>query len=147
MKTVIPAGYRLSISSWENDWDMWYTNVLEGLSKERVEMLIAVCKLFVSSRKGGHGNAYEPDYEDVIAAGNAVLHVMMVEHPQGATSEEAEWIAGIVDGDDLYDFVVEYVSDLFGSGGDFTFRAFDSAKVELIPEDILIEDVSKEFGV
>jgi len=147
MKTVIPAGYRLSISSWENGGDLWYTNVLEGLSKERVEMLIAVCKLFVSYRDGGYGNAYESRYDDVIAAGDAVLHVMLKEYPQGATCEEAEWIGGIVDDSDLYDFVVEYVSDLFGSDGEFTFRVFESAKVEWIPEDIHIEDVSKEFGV
>lgn len=147
MKTVIPAGYRLSISSWENDGDLWYTNVLEGLNKERVKMLIAVCKLFVHYNQGGYGNAYKPRYEDVIAAGNAVLHVMLKEYPQGATCEEAEWISGINDDDDLYDFVVEYVSDLFDGDGEFTFKAFDGAKVELIPEDIHIEDVSNEFGV
>ena len=42
-KPIIPAGYQLSVVSWENDGDHYNTEVMNGLSEEEVKFLVEIC--------------------------------------------------------------------------------------------------------
>lgn len=63
----IPIGYRLVITSWENDGDNYYDTVFEGLSKVDAEYLIALASLFksmyIGDRTGFGGSAYHYELE------------------------------------------------------------------------------------
>lgn len=63
---IVPTGYVIELQSWENDADYYSTQTFFGLSKEEVEYLKMIGKLFKSScnHSGSHGNA---DYTDALA--------------------------------------------------------------------------------
>lgn len=150
-QTIIPAGYRVTISSWENDADNYKDVIIEGLSKERVEFVIKLCKLFRSKNQvpGCFGNMYEASEPEMAPAIAAVLSLM---NEHRAALDEGE--LSILTDDDLkedeYELaytVQEMVSGFLSSSEGTTFRVFDGAKVELIPHEITLEDVSAQFGV
>lgn len=145
-QTIIPAGYRLSITSWENDGDHYQTKVLAGLTPGRVRFIIELCKLFRShhSVKSGYGNLYDPSQTVVSAAVVAVMQVMQ-KHRNVLTDDELDMLGT---SDDIDEVVQDYVTEFIGkSEEDFTFRVFEKAAVESIPAAICIDDVSAEFGV
>ena len=66
-QTVIPAGYRLTVKSWENDGDNSNTVVLEGLTESKTPYLVDICKLFDHSHDYGNRlcNMYEPENHEI----------------------------------------------------------------------------------
>ena len=148
-QTTIPAGYRVTITSWENDADNYKTTIHEGLTKPRVEYMIELCKLFVSQNrdKNAFGNMYDPSEHEVSKAVNAV-RALMRKHQAVLTEDELQILDGTAgDEDDIRYNVQEMVSEYLDTGEDYAFRVFDGAKVELIPHEIKMEDVSSQFGV
>jgi hypothetical protein len=157
-QTIIPAGYRLSITSWENDGDNHQTEVLQGLSKERVEYLLAVCKLFTSgSNNNGatFGNMYEGSAYQRAGACVAIAQVME-QHRDALTDGELEMLSEIVldeendeyDEDTIADFGLDdIVSELLSYSECYTYRVYDGAEVEYIPHEIRMDDVTGQFEV
>lgn len=150
-KTIIPAGYRVTILSWENDADNYKDTIHEGQSKERVEFIIALCKKFRSknSAKGCFGNMYEASTAEMAPAVKAVL-ALMEDYRAVLTEVELDILDSEElkeDEDELAYAVQELMTDFLDSGENTTFRVFDGAKVEMIPHEITLEDVSAQFGV
>lgn len=144
-QTIISAGYRVTISSWENDADNYKDTIHEGLTKERVEYILELCKLFKSgSNNGGKtfGNMSESAmsgrYERAQQAVRVVLekHRAVLNHCELANLEAEE--------DDTE--VCEIVNEFIGSSEFYMFRVYDTAKVELIPHQITMEDVTDDFN-
>lgn len=149
--TAIKKGYRVSIETWENDGDHYNTKVIEGLSKEAAQFLVDFSKFFYSqsSRKNGSinfGNMYEPSDEEFDE---------LVEHVGPLIIRNfdilKEFGYSYLDKNDRGECVLDIISDLLldtqGSSEDFWSRVTSSIKVEYIPVDVELDDVSKEFGV
>lgn len=152
-QTIIPAGYRLSVTSWENDADNYQTTVHEGLSKERVKYILELCKLFYSKNsplknKGVcFGNMYEPSDVQREDADDAIRAVME-KHRAVLNEDELEQLAVETDPEDEYsgpefNYIV---CEFLGYSEDYLYRVYDKATVEFIPQEIRI-DVSTEFDV
>jgi hypothetical protein len=139
-KTIIPAGYRLTVTSWENDADNYNTVVLEGLTLEQVTFNVELCKLFENSTDWENllCNLYEPDDEDVARVHAALIPLMKKFHPEEVARCE---------GDDemLGDIAMDYLGDLSLTYGEWFTRVCESWKVEYIPNEIILEDVTEKF--
>lgn len=140
-QTVIPAGYRLSIDSWENDGDYRQTEIIEGLSKERVQFLIELLSLFrsESNNDGCFGNMYDPD-EGEITLAVAAMRQVMDKHRDALEDDEVDYMTDV----DQY-FFSEMVSTYLGSSENYWSRVFDGVKVEYTPTEIILEDVTDQF--
>ena len=149
---VIPKGYQLHITSWENDGDFEETTIQSGIkSEEDVRFLLALVQAFtsVNGLKPGLGNeCIEDDF--LINLVESVLQ----EHPGITASLRASfaaWQEGptLLDGE-IADRYYEILCGLLGEpveanywdGGRFC-RVFDSFVVYFLPEDI--EDVTLRF--
>lgn len=143
--TKIPAGYRLTVVSWENDGDNYNTKVLEGLSRETCQMYVDLCKLLGVSN--GHrdrnlSNLYEPSEDQIEKLTDAFmpivakyLHtVIPLEDIEDATNKEY-----------VCDYIMSVLYDLGLSCGEWYTRVCESVTIELVPQDVLFEDVTKEF--
>jgi len=144
VQTRIPKGYRLTVTSWENDGDSYNTTITEGLTLPQVKLLVELALLHKSKNNwpAGFGNMYEPnDREQKTYV--AAMRTLFKRHPPEAMPDEN--IAEYLDTEDFGDCAHEFVHDLFGSS-EFYTRVYESHKVEWIPEDILIEDVTKTLN-
>jgi hypothetical protein len=156
--TILKAGYRLTIDSWENDLNSFYTFTQEGYTKEDIEFLIKFCQLF---RRGERfSNLYEPAASVIKDLGQTLATLIDKYQPQSyhALNEIYDGIEGLVTTalreqtyDDLLEFFSSDLSPHFFGSGDSNFpfftRVCDRVKVEYIPETIRIRDVSTEFGL
>jgi hypothetical protein len=147
-QTIIPAGYRVTIASWENDADNYKDKIHEGLSKERVEYILELCNLFKSgSNNGGktfgNMNEYSRNARDNLAKAEQAVMTVLEKHR--AVLDECE-LANLEGPEDEME-VCEIVNEFIGSSEDYIFRVYDGAKVEYIPHEIRMEDVTSQFEV
>lgn len=153
--TTIPAGYRVTVVSWENDADHYKTKVLEGLTEQEARFVADFASLFKSKNNHGNrgiGNMYEPSSKEMAEA-QAAVKAVVARHqplPEGVTEyfqcEDAGIDAfGDEEDDGFMDGFTEYAYELGLSGGDFYTRVMESIKVEHIPEQIHLSDVTAEF--
>lgn len=147
---IIPAGYRLTIHSYENDLDAASVEIVEGLSEDRTRFLLDMCRVCGA---GGHGNLYDASAEELRAACLA-LQAVMLQHMEVLTDEEKALALGELDLDDdelvwceVSEGLQEFMSNLLSSGDEYAFREFNGATVEFVPTEITLEDVSDRFGV
>ena len=144
-QTIIPAGYRVTITSWENDADNYKHTVHEGLSKERVEYILELCKMFKSgSNNGGKtfGNMNEYDPPSRLVKAEKAVRTVLEKHR--AVLNECELENLEAEEDEME--VCEIVSEFLGSSEFYTFRVYSTVKVEHIPFQITIEDVTGDFN-
>lgn len=137
MNTIIPAGYRISCTTWENDADNYQTNCVEGLTKEQAHLTMDLVLLLEV-----HGNMYEPS-ESEVAKLTADIKKVLIKHTGHADLEGVD----LEDDDDVLDFFHEYTSDLAGNSEHYYTRVLSSFRVNYIPQQIEMLDVTKEFGV
>jgi hypothetical protein len=130
--TTIKPGYRLSVTSWENDGDHYKTNVLEGLSKEKVQFYVDLLSLFVSEL---HGNAYEPSAQELQVAVQAMTTVADLHR---GTLEPEEYRQCTEDS-------CAFMHQFLGHSENYAFRVFDSMLVQFVPTEIILQDVTSEF--
>jgi NADH:ubiquinone oxidoreductase subunit B-like Fe-S oxidoreductase len=146
--TVIKKGYRVTVKTWENDADNYNSGAVEGLSRPEAAFLVEFVKLFSSKndhRNRGIGNMYEPRQSEIVAAEARIKEVV---EKHKATIEDSEMMKeyflaedGSVDEGGWH----EYAYEMTLTGGEFYTRVMESFKVEFIPQDIVLEDVTKEF--
>lgn len=144
--TIIPAGYRITVQSWENDADCYAKNIEEGLTAEQTKLYVDALKLLESApydNPKGHGNLYEPNEAQLMALAVSVKgvldrHGIVLEDLTGDMEEDA----------DVYNdyFVCELVGDLTSGGDNFYTRIVSSIKVEYVPQPIELLDVTAEFN-
>ena len=151
-QTIIPAGYRVSITSWENDADNYKTEFMEGLQKSSVEFLIDFAKLFYSRHNyhdlEGHGNMYDPSANELKSFREACVEVINNHINKDTESNLLQYFWDEDNGglyEDQHDGIMELAYELGLTGGDFFTRVFESAKVEYIPTEIVLQDVTEEF--
>lgn len=147
--TIIPRGYRLTVTSWENDADNYRTMFKESLSLEQVKFDLELCQLLRSEYGPAHygfGNLLDDDsIEEYQKAIIKVLNKHKNILPDDVDLDEE------IDEDDPYsstswfDYVQELNYEYFGSSEGYITRVFDSFKVEYVSEDIKLEDVTLEF--
>ncbi len=135
--TTIPAGYRLHIESYENDGDATKTEILEGVKREHIPFLVEVLKLLRSEatdEPGCYGNMYSPDEDDPrVEELDEALEGLIAKYPD----RPKNW--------DSTEQVFEELYDLGLTGGEYHTRAFESLKIEYVPQDVVLEDVTDEF--
>lgn len=135
--SVIKAGYRITVTSWENDLDHYQVVSLDGLSRESVAVLVSMCKLFMHCRDVSYDkrvyNLYEPEDEDVARVQTAITDVL---RSHGVLGTE-----GYMDETDAE----ELLMDLGLMGSEFFTRVCESFVVEHVPSEIILSDVTSEF--
>ena len=143
-KTIIPVGYRLSVVSWENDGDHYNTEVMEGLSEEEVKFLVEICKLHYSQYRDHNvrtfGNMYEPNDKEIEEYYEALDNIRK-KYPNVKDkydNEEHE----LEDGEHVRE---AFCYDLGFTKGEFFTRVCESFKVEYVPVEIILEDVTEKF--
>jgi len=147
-QNIIPAGYRLTVKSWENDGDNGKTTVMSGLSREKTQYYVDLCKLLrvYSGGKRDFGNMYDPSESKLTAFSNAVK--LIIDNHPDVTQEFDEYVEASpgINVVDLYpEYVLDDLYDLGLSGSDFYTRVCEEYTVECIPSDIIIENVTEQF--
>jgi hypothetical protein len=133
--TIIPAGYRITVISWENDADNYNTKVLEGLDKNTAQFYLELCNLMMQDNPSSAvwnkriSNLYEPNEEEI----NRVYEVTVPILRKYDKIENEEY---------ANDHAIEYLYELGLSGGEFFTRVCSDVKVEFIANDIYLEDVT-----
>lgn len=135
--SVIKKGYRITVVSWENDADNYSTVTRDGLAEEKTRKHVDMLKMLKGSYCNDHtvfGNLYEPRDSEV-AEFEAAIRPIMDKHG--------------VEYDNEYptDTFCDIVADYTGYSEGYMTRVVESILVEYVPEDIIIEDVTKNFGV
>lgn len=127
---TIPAGYRFTFDSWENDADNNKTKILEGVSLEDAQFLSELCKI-LQAQGTGLENEYEPD-DKTYKKAFKILKPLFKKYkkPQNDIYEMCDYIA---------ENILDYSAEEYG------LRVLDGVKVQYIPQDILIEDVTAKF--
>lgn len=139
---VIKAGYRLTVTSCENDADNYATKVIDGLTIERARVCVAYCKLFTNDRSVS--NMYEPDEDEIATIDERVVSVAcdagFIAHVFAAIGEDA------TDAEIRY-YVFDAIISEMGLcySGDFYTRRCVSWRVEYVEHDINIPDVTDTF--
>ena len=132
----IPAGYRLNITTWENDADHYMTQVIDGLTEKQVRFYIDLASHFKSTndpRNPGLGNA--PHDEGMLLG---VFNDVAKQHG---------YHEHLLSEDDIYDWLTEHllgypVEEGYRDEVNFC-RVFDNYTVYYIPEEL--EDVTRRF--
>lgn len=137
--TIIPAGYRLSVVSWENDGDAYQTRVFEGLTRERAEFLIEVAEL---TSRGKFGNLYEPSDTKLKKLGEAALALFKRFPGQSNFEPQGDEAADLEEARDCFG---DLHFTLCGSSEHFYTRVLESWKIEYVPHEIVLENVSNQF--
>lgn len=146
-QTIIPAGYRLTITSWENDADNYQTTVHEGLTKAKVEFILELCCKFTSgSNNGGttFGNMYEPDNGEMAKAAAAIREVML-KHEAVLDENDRDFLFNMAPEDAMWS-AREIMGEYLDTSENYAFRVYDGAKVEYVPHEIRMEDVTLQFN-
>lgn len=135
--SIIKKGYRIAVVSWENDADNYRTISQDGLGETEVASYVDMLKLLKGSYCNDRtvfGNLYEPcehEEEEFYAAIRPIMDKHGIQYDPEYPSDT---FCGIVD-------------KFTGYGEGYLTRVVESITVEYVPEDIIIEDVSKNFGV
>ena len=128
---IIKKGYRLTVKSWENDYDQVREDSTSGLSKQKVADLITILNFFKKGFwEGGLGNVNHHEFDEYIAR---------IEE-QVLPLEEAKRL-GCTDAD----HITEIACDYLGCSDTYVTRMLEHCTVEFVPEDIKLKDVTSEF--
>ena len=155
-QTKIPAGYRITVTTWEDDADNYNTEIVEGLNKTEVAFFVDACKQFYSRNRDANciGNMYDPSPKELKKFQDCMV-ALVARHPEMVNSEHFKDYFEEMDDEDkeVYEDEGEYVSSWmsellydFGlTSGEFFTRVCESFKVEYVPVEITLEDVTEEF--
>lgn len=152
--TIIPAGYRLIVDSWENDADNRRTLSKDGLTLDECKFHLELCQLLKSDgyyTGSTFGNLLDDD--DASEYYEAIRTVMRkYEH---VFPRPPEYLVDINMNENFppslygstywYDYASELIGDYFDYSEGYITRVFEDFKVEYIPEEIKILDVSEQF--
>lgn len=144
------AGYRLAVTTWQNDADDFQTKYETYATREELDRVIMLCKLFASrnDRVPGIGNHTNGEYYDVLHG----VQNFVEAYPDvlGISLEEIE---RLLDDDTLKDYAVFYTImshfpknlGLLGNDDYFITRVLDKLEVVYFAEDVYAE-VIEEFS-
>lgn len=137
--TIIPAGYRFTFTSWENDGDNYNTIIKQGVDEANAQLLGELA-YNISRGKTGLENIYEPS-DDEKEAGYAVLWSIFKKHEALFDKKKFEEFKK-----DGLNMVMYIDSNILGSSSEgYLMRGLGDYKIEYLPEKITIEDVTDKF--
>ena len=156
MKTlVIPAGYAVTVVSWENDGDYYATKTMNGLSKEHARIVLNFAQLFqncwrIGTKRGttSFDNLYEPSEGDLASLYTAADSIIGDDPFFKVVYGWDDYVR--VDEDNFWQIseaVYELMSSLGLSGqqeNQFS-RVAESITVHYYPEDVYADDVTSTF--
>jgi hypothetical protein len=135
--STIKAGYRITVTSWENDADNYNTHTIDGLDEPTTKYHVELLRLIKGSHcndKTVFGNLYEPRDSEVEAFEKAAIEVLA---KHGKLEDDYEPL----------DIAVDILYDYTGCSEGYLTRVAEYISVEYVPQEIVIEDVSNKFGV
>lgn len=132
--SIINAGYRMTVVSWEGDADNYNTIIQDGMSKEDVSFYVDLLKLIDRKNNGKNdfGNMYEPSDEEFDRFGKALVPIFK-KHGREYDEEDPHYTGG------------DFISDFTGYSDHYFTRVVDKITVEYVPIAIELKDVTKEF--
>ena len=133
--TTIPAGYRLTVKSWENDGDNNQTKIIEGIQHdEDVMFYVALCKMHDMDTP--YSNLYDPRDKEIQMHNSALLELIK-KFPNMTYYDKPLTTASDV----------RNIMDSIGIGATeyYLTRVCDCFKIEYIKEDIVFEDITERF--
>lgn len=144
--SIIKAGYRITVESWENDADNQRTMVIDGIQNKEYAALIYDVMSLLECRNYREddttfGNLYEPDEEEWEKYQNALKSLCEKHNASKFFAGNPEFVQGF----EPHEYLSELIFDLHGSSEYYATRVTESITVEYTPVDIVIEDVTKEF--
>lgn len=143
---IIPQGFQLIITSWENDGDNYNTETVSGLSLEEVSFLTKFISLFRSRNNRNNnnhiGNYYEPSEKELSHILN-VIKQFVEQNPSPA--KFIEYFNGLNDDEYALNGPIELASDLSLSRGEFFTRVIEDFQVLYYLEEIKILDLTADF--
>ena len=130
---IVPKGYTLYITSWENDADYYATNDYTVDNKDLAKEILDLCNLCVSgsNNKTTVGNGYANSRQDLIVK-FFKQHQLLSEYLEIDVNNK----------DSIMDAFYELTYDLFGSSEYYDCRAFSDATVIYSPVDVYAEKVT-----
>ena len=130
---IVPKGYTLSITSWENDADYYATNDYTVDNKELAKEILDFCNMCRSGSNNQTtvGNGHAQERKNIIIE-FFKTHPLISEHLDVDINKE----------DSILDAFYELTYELFGSSEYYDCRVFDSAIVTYSPDDVYVEKVS-----
>jgi hypothetical protein len=150
--TLIHAGYRLSVTTWENDADNYKIKIVEGLTKPQVSFLVDVCNHMESASNGGFannqfGNLYEPTDGELELYSRYMLALAKAHGYDCDPDQDYDDMYDLYDAADeaIYELSGYELSDLGLTGDDFFTRVCESYTVEYIPQAVELQDVTADF--
>lgn len=139
--STIKAGYRLSVTSWENDGDNNRTITKDGLQESEVKYIIKLLSLIKNS-DDSFGNMYDPDDSELDELSQGILDL-----GDDVVTKLTEEFSSKDPAELPYQYAEE-IGEYTGYCEENRFtRVVESIIVEYVPQEITIEDVSAQFGV
>ena len=133
----IKAGYKIEVTSWENDGDNYSTKSKEGLTKEQTQLYFDICDLM----SGKFGNMYEPDESEKDGL-YAAVSVILLKHIDVTSLLYPN--TDFTDLEGCNEIFSDIHYELFGSS-EFYTRVVQTLTVTYIPQDVELKDVTHEF--
>jgi len=133
----IKPGYRVTITTWENDADNYKLVIKDGLSFDEVKFIADLCTM----HEGELGNMFEPSDEER----DEYLSVLRTLATKNNASSFIEDLNQLADDFEFEDVMRDYLMELGFAGGDFYSRVVDSFTVHYIPTVIKLDNVTEQF--
>jgi len=147
---VQESGYRISVTSWENDADNYNFKSITVEDKEAASVVVALCKLMYpryDTPDQTFGNMYEPsdsDLEDFEQAVSSIPGIKNFLHKVFPSIEQD--IQHPEYGGDYMDCVMDVLSDLGLTGSEYYYtRVCEKVEVHYFDEPVYADDVTAEF--
>ena len=138
--TNIPAGYQLSISTWENDYDNYKTETLNGLTSEDVQFYICFLNYF---KRKGFGNE-TVDSETIGIEERIAITEAYNQYPPSSPELLERVQSSLADWKDNPNESHDWITDLIGFWNDGEYyRVIEKIDVHYVPQ--VIEDVTQQF--
>lgn len=135
--TTIPAGYRLTIVSWENDGDAYTTQTISGLGSEMVHFYVGLAQLC----EDDWGNMYQPSEKERVEFKAAC--VKMVREKLEQSKLPVDWNKFC--NEEIADMCMDHRDTLGLLSSDYFTRVTESILVEYVPEKIILQNVTADF--
>ena len=139
-KNKIPAGYRITSLSYEGDDDNHKTVVVEGLSERKALLLGELAKVLLNRGTGLENNLWAD--EKALEAAHKVLLPIMERYADILPPKRLEEYRRDIGA--IQNFIADHLVG-YPAKHDYPLRVLKNIKVELVPYDVPLENVTEKF--
>ena len=147
---VQESGYRISVTSWENDADNYNFKSITLENADDARVVVALCKLLnprYDTPQQTFGNMYEPSESDIQDFEAAIAQIPGInEYLKAVFSWYEESVEEYDIGAKYADAVLDIYYDLGLSGSEYYYtRVCEKVEVHYFEEPVYAADVTAEF--